>query len=45
MKGLNKLWPLADELYLSLYGNPKTHVEWANSFNIKWKMITIIKKA
>lgn len=40
-----KLQPLADDLYLSLYGEPKSHQEWANAFNIKGKIIeTILKR-
>ena len=31
--------PLANKIYESIFGKPKTHQEWANSFNIKHKII------
>jgi hypothetical protein len=30
----NKTLPLAKEIYEMVHGEPKTHIEWANSFNI-----------
>jgi hypothetical protein len=33
-----------NEIYLLLYGKPKTHQEWANSFNIKWKIKKVLIK-
>lgn len=29
----SKTLPKAKEIYLSLMGEPKTHIEWADSFN------------
>jgi hypothetical protein len=28
-----KTLPKAEEIYIALQGRPKTHIEWANSFN------------
>ena len=38
----NKYWeflPLAYEIYNNVFGEPKSHVEWANGFNIRGKII------
>ena len=44
----NKYWeklPLAYEIYYAVFGDPKTHQEWANGFNIRGKIIeTLIKE-
>lgn len=34
---------LSKEIYLLLYGKPKTHIEWADSFNIINKIRFLIK--
>ena len=38
----NKYWsylPIAYKIYETLYGQPKSHGEWANGFNIRGKII------
>lgn len=32
-KYYSKLLPLSKEIYLEVFGEPKTHAEWADSFN------------
>ena len=32
-KYYSKLLPLSKEIYLDIFGEPKTHAEWADSFN------------
>lgn len=39
-----KLLPLADNIYSQLYGKPKTHEEWAESFNKKGIIINELRK-
>ena len=43
MKDKDKLFwellPLADKLYIDLYGEPKTHFEYMNGFNIRGKIV------
>ena len=34
-----ELLPLAYKIYYTLYGQPKTHEEWAKGFNIRGKII------
>ena len=29
----SKLLPLSEEIYLEMFGEPKTHAEWADKFN------------
>lgn len=36
-------YEIADKLYLELYGSPKTHGEYANSFNITGKIVRILR--
>jgi len=47
-EGSKKYWeflPLAYEIYKNVFGDPKTHAEWANGFNIRGKIIeTLIKE-
>tara|TARA_R110000796_G_scaffold215732_2_gene331742 strand:+ start:10847 stop:11011 length:165 start_codon:yes stop_codon:yes gene_type:complete len=33
-KTYSKTLPLATKIYYKIYGDAKTHAEWANSFNI-----------
>lgn len=33
------LLPLATLIYDELYGKPKSHIEWANGFNIRGKVV------
>jgi|3_EtaG_2_1085321.scaffolds.fasta_scaffold352370_2 hypothetical protein len=33
-----------EELYKELYGSPKNHKEWADSFNIKGKIKRVLKR-
>ena len=43
-KYYSKLLPLSKEIYLDMFGEPKTHTEWADSFNKIGKINrTIIK--
>ena len=43
-KYYSKLLPLSKEIYLDMFGEPKTHAEWADSFNKIGKINrTIIK--
>ena len=39
-----KLKPIAQKIYNELYGKPKTHQEWANSFNLIGRIIRKIKE-
>jgi len=32
-KKWNKTLPTAEKIYQELFGEPETHVEWANKFN------------
>ena len=32
-KSYSKTLPLSKEIYLEVFGEPKTHAEWADSFN------------
>jgi hypothetical protein len=32
-KSYSKTLPLSKEIYLDMFGEPKTHSEWADSFN------------
>ena len=32
-KSYSKTLPLSREIYLEVFGEPKTHAEWADSFN------------
>jgi hypothetical protein len=32
-KSYSKTLPLSKEIYLDVFGEPKTHAEWADSFN------------
>lgn len=32
-KEYSKTLEIAEEIYLNLFGKPKTHLEWAESFN------------
>ena len=32
-KSYSKTLPLSKEIYLEVFGEPKTHTEWADSFN------------
>lgn len=40
---MNNIDKKVDQLYLMLKGKPKTHYEWANSFNIKYSIKKILK--
>ena len=43
-KSYSKTLPLSKEIYLEVFGEPKTHAEWADSFNKIGKINrTIIK--
>lgn len=43
-KYYSKLLSLSEEIYLDIFGEPKTHAEWADSFNKIGKINrTIIK--
>ena len=45
-KYYSKLLPLSKEIYLEVFGEPKTHAEWSDSFNKIGKINrTIIKYA
>lgn len=44
MKTYRDFQPLADELYLKLYGKPKSHQEWCEGFNKRGEMIRILMK-
>ena len=45
-KYYSKLLPLSEEIYLDMFGEPKSHTEWADSFNKIGKINrTIIKHA
>ena len=45
-KSYLKTLPLSKEIYLEVFGEPKTHAEWADSFNKIGKINrTIIKYA
>lgn len=45
-KSYSKTLPLSKEIYLEVFGEPKTHAEWADSFNKIGKINrTIIKHA
>ena len=32
-KSYSRILPLSKEIYLEVFGEPKTHAEWADSFN------------
>ena len=40
----SKTLPLSKEIYLEVFGEPKTHAEWADSFNKIGKINRIIIK-
>ena len=37
-----KFLPLAYTIYDKLYGEPKSHYEWANGFNIRGKIVKVL---
>lgn len=43
-KSYSKTLPLSKEIYLEVFGEPKTHAEWADSFNKIGKINRIIIK-
>lgn len=43
-KSYSKTLPLSKEIYLEVFGSPKTHAEWADSFNKIGKINRIIIK-
>lgn len=43
-KSYLKTLPLSKEIYLEVFGEPKTHAEWADSFNKIGKINRIIIK-
>lgn len=40
----SKTLPLSKEIYLEVFGEPKTHAEWADSFNKIGKINRVIIK-
>ena len=45
-KSYSKTLPLSKQIYLEMFGEPKSHAEWADSFNKIGKINrTIIKPA
>jgi hypothetical protein len=43
-KSYSKTLPLSKEIYLEVFGEPKTHAEWADSFNKIGKINRLIIK-
>jgi hypothetical protein len=43
-KYYSKLLPLSEEIYLEMFGKPKTHAEWADSLNKIGKINRLIIK-
>ena len=43
-KSYSKTLPLSKEIYLDVFGEPKTHAEWADSFNKIGKINRLIIK-
>jgi|LakMenEpi03Aug12_release.lakeMendotaPanAssembly.Ray.scaffolds.fasta_scaffold00102_86 hypothetical protein len=43
-KDYSNVLPLADKIYLGLFGEPKTHVEWADKFNKVGGIVRLIIK-
>ena len=43
-KSYSKTLPLSKEIYLEVFGEPKTHTEWADSFNKIGKINRLIIK-
>ena len=43
-KNYSKTLPLSEEIHNKLYGQPKTHKEWAEKFNLVGKINRIILK-
>lgn len=43
-KEYSKTLPLARDIYHQLYGEPKTHTEWAERFNLVGEINNVIIK-